>query len=97
MRTCNCTNQCPACGQCCQVNCGHRGGSGTWTAPSTSPHILPPVPVPVVPVSAPQIIGEVRLIPAPGITEEQVRRIVREALAEALEELRELKEGNDAA
>jgi hypothetical protein len=28
MRTCCCTNQCPACGQCCQVNCGHR------TAPS---------------------------------------------------------------
>lgn len=24
VHSCCCTNQCPSCGQCCQVACGHR-------------------------------------------------------------------------
>jgi hypothetical protein len=30
MRACCCTTQCPACGQCCQVDCGHRRGAGGY-------------------------------------------------------------------
>lgn len=41
MRTCCCVNQCPACGQCCQVNCGHRRTAGTYITPNSYPTTAP--------------------------------------------------------
>jgi hypothetical protein len=73
VRTCCCTNQCPACGQCCQVRCEHRGAA--W---------------PVTPQKSPQI--EVKLVQAkPPLTENDVRRLINEALDRVLEEVRALK------
>lgn len=67
MRSCCCTAQCPACGQCCQVDCGHRRSStGTWT---TTPRV--PMPWPS---------GQITVTPKP-LTVEDVRRIIREELA----------------
>jgi hypothetical protein len=77
VRTCYCTNQCPACGQCCQVRCEHRG-----TVPLTA--------WPVTPQRSPQI--EVKLVQAkPPLTEDDVRRLINEALDRVLEEVRALK------
>lgn len=65
MRTCCCVNQCPACGQCCQVPCAHRGVfGGEYGSGSTT--------------------GKVEVIP-PSLTEEDVRRIIREELDRAKE------------
>jgi hypothetical protein len=66
IRACHCTNQCHTCGQCCRVPCGHRAGSGGYTTTTSTP--WQPAPAPV---EFPR--------PAP-LTEEQVRRIVREEL-----------------
>lgn len=81
--TCMCTNQCKRCGACCQV-C--KGQCQNWV-PSVPPQGFPP------PNQIP--VGEVRIIPQYPVTEEGLRKIVREALDEALEEIRKLKGGDD--
>lgn len=79
MRTCCCTNQCPACGQCCQVGCGHRGSARGWTVtpqPNTTP--LPPIYPTTIPAAQPPLeVGRTHREP---LTEEQVRQIIREEL-----------------
>lgn len=55
MRSCCCTNQCPACGQCCQVGCGHRR-TYTYATGTVTP-----------------------IAPRP-LTEEDIRRIIREEI-----------------
>lgn len=68
MRSCFCVNQCPGCGQCCQVACGHRGSAGTWTTPNTSP--LP---------SQPQV-GRIEIAP---LSPDDIRQIIREEIRRA--------------
>lgn len=84
--TCNCTNQCPGCGSCCQIACGCQRRTGTWTTPWT-PYSPPAQPLtPQVPLPP----GTIKFIPtAPALTEERVREIIREEIAAGFQAERE--------
>lgn len=66
MHSCCCTAQCKTCGACCQVGCACR--YQTYTVPQTTPP--PPLPWPP---------GQITQV-TPPLTEEQVRRIIREEI-----------------
>lgn len=78
MRSCYCTNQCPECGTCCRIDCGCRRTARGWRvapAPNTVP--FPSVPVQPVPTMPPIEVGKTHREP---LTEEEIRRIIREEL-----------------
>lgn len=68
MNACYCVAQCPQCGACCQVKCGHA-------RPSVKYAPRPWDDAPAIPPRAPRT-------PRP-VTEEDVRRILREELSRA--------------
>lgn len=86
--TCCCTNQCPACGQCCQVDCGHRRAPSGYTVPV----------VPYTPQRRPEPRPvDIRIIqPKPPLTEDDLKRLIQEGIKDALEELRALRDGDGA-